>query len=241
MVRAWTRTGVLAGGALAALLLMAAPASAHVEVSADRARAGATNTVLTFTAASESRTAGIAGFRVILPASIPPADVTWVSGPRGWALRTAADGYTVSGPALPTGQDAEYAVRVRQLPTDARRLVLKTLQTYSDGRVDRWIEEPNPGGAAPENPAPVLTLAAAPPGVARPSVAPTPSAAAPTPSAAAPSASPPIAGASPSATPAPAAQAEQDAGSPAWLWLLVVAAGAALLGGLWWVSQWRRA
>lgn len=162
MVRGWTRAGVLAGGAVAVLLLTTAPASAHVEVSADKARAGATGSVLTFVAESESTTAGITALRVVLPAGIKPADVTWVSGPTGWALKAGADGYTVSGPAVPVGKDAEYAVRVRQLPTDTRQLVFKTLQTYSDGHVDRWIEEPNPGGAEPENPAPVLTVAAAP-------------------------------------------------------------------------------
>ena len=48
-------------------------------------------------------------------------------------------------------------------------MVLKTLQTYSDGNVSRWIEEPTPGAEEPENPAPVLALAAA---AASPSAAP---------------------------------------------------------------------
>lgn len=229
VARGWTRTGVLAGGVVAALLLMAGPASAHVEVSADKAKAGATDSVLTFVAESESTTAGITALRVVLPAGIKPADVTWVSGPTGWALKAGADGYTVSGPAVPVGKDAEYAVRVRQLPTDTRQLVFKTLQTYSDGHVDRWIEEPNPGGAEPENPAPVLTVAAAPAGAATsPSAAPTPTASAP------------ATAASPAATPAPAAD-EQDAGTRAVVWLLVIAAGAAALGGLWWALRRRRA
>ncbi|MCW3845003.1 DUF1775 domain-containing protein [Micromonospora yasonensis] len=228
VMRGWTRTGVLAGGAVAALLLTAGPASAHVEVSADKAQAGATDSVLTFVAESESTTAGITALRVVLPAGIKPADVTWVSGPTGWALKTAADGYTVSGPAVPAGKDAEYAVRVRQLPTDIRQLVFKTLQTYSDDHVDRWIEEPNSGGAA-DNPAPVLTVAAAPAGAATsPSAAPTPSASAP------------ATDASSAATPAPAAD-EQDAGTPAVVWLLVIAAGAAAVGGLWWALRRRRA
>ncbi|MEO3779490.1 DUF1775 domain-containing protein [Micromonospora sp. B11E3] len=230
VVRGWTRTGLLAGGAVAALLLTTGPASAHVEVSADKARAGATDSVLTFVAESESTTAGITALRVILPAGIAPTDVTWVSGPTGWALKTGADGYTVSGPAVPAGRDAEYAVRIRQLPTDSRQLVFKTLQTYSDGRVDRWIEAPNPAGAEPENPAPVLTVAAAPAGtVTSPSTAPTPSAA-PTTEAAA------------TASPTPAAaQDEQDSGTSAWVWLLVVAVAAAAFGGLWWVLRRRRA
>jgi hypothetical protein len=41
------------------------------------------------------------------------------------------------------------------------KMVFKVLQTYSDGNVSRWIEEPTPGQAEPDNPAPVLTLTAA--------------------------------------------------------------------------------
>ena len=35
-------------------------------------------------------------------------------------------------------------------------MVFKALQTYSDGNVVRWIEEPVDGGEEPEHPAPVL-------------------------------------------------------------------------------------
>jgi hypothetical protein len=38
------------------------------------------------------------------------------------------------------------------------------LQTYTDGRVDRWIEVPSAANAKPEFPAPVVTLAAPPGG-----------------------------------------------------------------------------
>jgi Domain of unkown function (DUF1775) len=43
-------------------------------------------------------------------------------------------------------------------------LVFKVLQTYTDGRVDRWIEVPSGANAEPEFPAPVVTLAAPPGG-----------------------------------------------------------------------------
>ena len=39
--------------------------------------------------------------------------------------------------------------------------MFKALQTYSDGDVVRWIDEPT-AGAEPEHPTPVLTLTAAP-------------------------------------------------------------------------------
>jgi hypothetical protein len=40
-------------------------------------------------------------------------------------------------------------------------MIFKTLQTYSDGTVVRWIDEPATDGTEPESPAPVLKLAAA--------------------------------------------------------------------------------
>ncbi|WP_258314500.1 YcnI family protein [Streptomyces sp. Act143] len=76
--------------------------------------------------------------------------------PRGWKPRTAADGCSVAGPALRTEVDVVHKVRIRRLP-DAGQLVFKTVDTYGDGEIARWIE-PSTGGAEPERPAPVLKL-----------------------------------------------------------------------------------
>jgi uncharacterized protein YcnI len=173
-------------GAVVGALVFAAPAWAHTTVKVEPAVAGAPNALVTVNAAAESDTAGIASLRVVLPAGIAPADVTYVDGPPGWALQPDAEGYAVSGPAVTVGRDAVHRVRVKQLPS-TQTLVFKVLQTYTDGRVDRWIEVPEAGSAEPEFPAPVVTLAA-PPGGFPPSTAP-------------PSAAPPSA--SPSETPAP--------------------------------------
>jgi uncharacterized protein YcnI len=121
------------------------PVAAHVEVQADNPQAGATNVTVTFDVESESNSAGIASIQVVLPPAIPPADVTYVSGPTGWALTATADGYRVTGPPTPAGQDMTYVVRIGRLPTDATTLSFKTLQNYTDGRTDRWIEIPESG------------------------------------------------------------------------------------------------
>jgi uncharacterized protein YcnI len=202
----WITRAVFGGAAaVVALMMTAAPAAAHVEVSADKAQAGATEVTVSFSAESESPTLGIVSLQVSLPAGIAPTDVTLGSGPTGWTLTPQPDGYTVAGPALPAGEDAKYQVKIARLPADATSLAFKTLQTYSDGRVDRWIEIPQ-GGAEPENPAPVLTLAPAAP-------------ATPTPTATTVAA-------------APAA----DSGSSVWVWLAIGAVVLiALVGlGLWW-------
>ncbi|WP_055722909.1 DUF1775 domain-containing protein, partial [Streptomyces niveiscabiei] len=149
------------------ILLTAQSAAAHVEVSADNPQALAQNVELTWSAESESATAGIKEVRVVLPKGIAPADVTYVSGPKSWTLTATSDGFAVKGAPLPTGEDAEVSVTVKQLP-DAEQLVFKTLQTYGDGKIDRWIELEEPGKAEEEpghshsgNPAPVLKLKAA--------------------------------------------------------------------------------
>ncbi|WP_433203929.1 DUF1775 domain-containing protein [Dactylosporangium sp. CS-047395] len=195
----------------AVLALTAAPASAHVAVKADKAQAGATDVTITFSAEAESSKAGIASVKVALPAGIAPADVSLASGPSGWALAADADGFTVSGPALAAKKDAEYAVKVAKLPADATELAFKTLVTYTDGKVDRWID-----AAGTDNPAPVLKLAAAAPGAQAPtsavsSVAPTSEAATPT-----------TAAAAPITTAADAANDEADSSATPWIVLAVV-------------------
>lgn len=142
--------------AATAVLLTAGPASAHVEVESESTQALAQNVEIAFDAESESATAGITEIRVVLPEGIAPADVAYGEGPKGWALTVNDDGYTVKGPAVKAGVNAEYSVVVKQLP-DAKELPFKTIQTYGDGQVDRWIELDENG----ENPAPVLKLKAA--------------------------------------------------------------------------------
>jgi uncharacterized protein YcnI len=180
---------------LAATVLVATPVSAHTDVEIEPARAGATNAVVTITAQAENDSAGIASVQVFLPEGIAPADVTLVSAPSGWRTATDADSYTVSGRALSVGTNARHRVRIRQLPTDPV-IYFKVLVTYSDDRVDRWIELPSAANPTPDNPAPGVRLAG---GVSR---TPTPPAtsAAPTTEAPAPStATPPTPAASPDA------------------------------------------
>ncbi len=162
-------------------MLLSSVAYAHVEVEADPAVAGATNAVITFSAEAESATAGIASVRVVLPSGIAATDVTLTKAPAGWTLTVAADGYTVGGKALPAGQQAVHSIRVARLP-NATTLVFKTLVNYSDGSVDRWIEEPTTANPNPNSPAPVLKLKPAAT-TAAPTSAPAPATATPSASA----------------------------------------------------------
>ena len=127
------------------MLGLAGPALAHVEVSADKTTAGASDVTLTFTGEAENPAAGIRSERVVLPAGIDPASVTLVKAPAGWTFTRAADGFTVGGKALRTGTDAVWKVRIAKLPDGQTRLSFKTLETYGNGDVSRWIEIQEPG------------------------------------------------------------------------------------------------
>ncbi|MGW1271604.1 DUF1775 domain-containing protein [Streptomyces sp. NPDC002491] len=227
---------VLAGAfALTATLALAAPAAAHAEVEADKPQALAENVTLSFVSEAESASAGFKDLRVVLPEGIAAADVTLDEGPKGWKLTAAADGYTLAGPALKAGVDAEYKIKVRQLP-DVKELVFKTVETYSDGEVSRWIELPT-GGKEPEQPAPVLKLKAAAPGAKPVDASPTAAAPSPTPSAAAsaPSTTPSTPNASPDAD--DSAADEDDGMSSGALVAVIVVALLVLGGGAWWLVK----
>ena len=204
--------GAIAG---AAVLAVAGPALAHVEVSADKTTAGAENVTVTFNGEAERDDAGIQSERVVLPAGIDPASVTLVKAPAGWTFKAVADGFTVGGKALKTGADAEWSVRIAKLPAGQTRLSFKTLETYGNGEVDRWIEIQQAGQDEPEHPAPLLTLK---PGA--PASSPVPAASSPAPSSAAPSSPAPVVVATTTSA-AALVPAADDSGSTWWIWVLV--------------------
>ncbi|QDY79631.1 DUF1775 domain-containing protein [Streptomyces qinzhouensis] len=141
---------------LALVLGTAQPAAAHAGVSASEPRALARNVTVTFTSEAESAKAGIAKLQIGLPEGLSPAAVRLTKAPKGWQFTHSPGGYTIAGPPLATGKDAVHSIAVQQLP-DAKQLVFRVVETYGDGQVSRWIEEPGAGGTS-ENPAPVLKL-----------------------------------------------------------------------------------
>jgi uncharacterized protein YcnI len=226
---------LIRAAALAAALVLvpAAPALAHVEASVTPAQALATNASVTLVAESESRAAGITGLRIQLPAGLVPGDLRLTAAPRAWKLAGSGQVATVSGPALPVGQDLELTMRVRQLPAGSS-LVLKTVQSYADGQEDAWVEVPSASVPDPDNPAPTVRLAAPAPGATQlprattPAPVPTttPAPTTPAPTTLAPTAAP---------TPTPvAADPEPDSGSSGvgWLFAGVGIGVVALLGVL---------
>jgi uncharacterized protein YcnI len=178
-----TRTALRRAGAVTALaaagvLAAAGAASAHVTVHPDSYAKGATDGVLTFRVPNEEDTASTTKVQVFLPTDHPVLGVL-VSPPRdGWTAKVtntklktpvktddgtitdAVSEITWTGGKIGPGQYEDFNVAFGQLPDSGDQLVFKTLQTYSDGKTVRWIEEPQSGGDEPENPAPVLKLTA---------------------------------------------------------------------------------
>ncbi|MEV4494118.1 YcnI family protein [Micromonospora arborensis] len=176
--------------AATAVLGFAGPASAHVTVNPKEATQGGYARVA-FRVPNESDTASTTKLEVTLPADAPLGSVSTMPMP-GWTVATekrkvdppievhgsqlteavSKITWTATGDAaVKPGQFQEFAVSMGPLP-QVESMVFKTLQTYSDGEISRWIDPPATGGEEPENPAPVLTLAAAaaPSGSAAPTV-----------------------------------------------------------------------
>lgn len=180
MRKVLVRSGAAVVGALAAVLLATAPASAHVTVNPSNATQGGYSK-LTFRVPNEKDNASTTQVEVNLPQDTPIASVS-VKPTTGWTATATKstlakpiksdDGeiteavtkivWKASTPdaAIQPGQFQEFDISAGPLPT-TDKIVFKVLQTYSDGDVVRWIEEPAADGKEPEHPAPTLKLAKA--------------------------------------------------------------------------------
>src|SRR5439155_6693075 len=181
MFRPATRLLTVGGVAALAVGIAAAPALAHVSVSAPGATQGGF-TVLSFRVPTESETASTVGIKVQLPTDQPLGSVS-VRPHAGWTYTTQKaklstpiktdDGevseavsvvdWKASSAAtgIKPGEYDEFQLSVGPLPK-APTMTFKVIQSYSDGSQVAWIDEPAPGSTQePEHPAPVLQLASA--------------------------------------------------------------------------------
>jgi uncharacterized protein YcnI len=168
---------VAAVSAATLLAPLAAPAAAHVTVLGPGATQGG-YTKLTFRMPSE-RDVATTGLEVAMPTEQPITSVR-VKPQDGWSyelVRTQLPEpieqhgrqitevverivWTATGPGVGPTEFAEFEVSAGPLP-ETETLLFPALQTYADGEVVRWIEEPADGAAEPEHPAPVLEPAVA--------------------------------------------------------------------------------
>jgi uncharacterized protein YcnI len=177
MRRTMRRAGVVVAGGFAAMLVLAAPAAAHVSVTPSTAVQGGF-TKLTFRVPNEEDSAVTNKVEVNVPQDTPIPSMS-VKPLDGWTVAVTKsklatpmkddDGnditeavskivWTATGPGIQPGQFQEFDVSAGPLPkTD--QVVFKALQTYSNGDIVRWIDEAKPGQPEPEHPAPTVKLA----------------------------------------------------------------------------------
>ena len=70
------------------------------------------------------------------------------------------DTITWEGGVVGPGEFDLFTISAGPMPKNGSHLEFKTLQTYSDGEVVRWIESTPESGDEPENPAPTLDIGA---------------------------------------------------------------------------------
>ncbi|OKI47506.1 YcnI family protein [Micromonospora sp. CB01531] len=169
-----------AAGVLAAATMGIGVASAHVTVNPREATQGG-YAKLAFRVPNERDNASTTKLEVALPADAPVASVS-VRPMAGWTVQV--DKTTLAKPiemhgsqvteapskitwtaqgeanAIKPGQFQEFEISTGPLPE--ADTMFKALQTYSNGEIVRWIEEPSTDGSEVEHPAPALKLAKAP-------------------------------------------------------------------------------
>ncbi|MGW2641538.1 YcnI family copper-binding membrane protein [Streptomyces sp. NPDC001348] len=171
------RAGLVTLLAATGVLAAAGAASAHVTVHPESYAKGATDGVLTFRVPNEENSAATTKVQVYLPTDHPVLGVL-VSPRDGWSAKVtttklkkpvktddgtiteAASLVTFTGGKITAGHYEDFDIAFGQLPDDTDELTFKTLQTYSDGKTVRWIEQPAEGDDEPEDPAPTLKLTA---------------------------------------------------------------------------------
>jgi uncharacterized protein YcnI len=181
MSRLLARLGVILGLGFASLVGFGPLASAHVTVHSNEAVQGG-HPEIEFRVPTESDTARTVKVQVALPTDTPIASVSVQPHP-GWTYKVTntalsaplPDGHggnltQVVGQIEWTAASADAAIKPGEYETfriaagplpKTDRLIFKVLQTYDDGQVVRWIDQPAAAGATePDHPAAVLSLAA---------------------------------------------------------------------------------
>lgn len=165
------RAGIIGAVVVAVVALSAMPAAAHVTVNPKEATVGS-YARLTFRVPNEKDNASTIKLEVFLPETAPIPNVSikpvtgWTATVEKGQITWTADGEAA---AIKPGQFQEFDVSAGPLP-EVSQIIFKALQTYSDGDVVRWIEEPR-GDVKVEHPAPVLKVVPKPVASAAPVVA----------------------------------------------------------------------
>jgi uncharacterized protein YcnI len=150
---------IVAGAALAVVLGVAGPASAHVVPSVTEAPAGSYTTFTLFvghgceddSATNQLEVQIPDGIESVTPQAIPGWEATVDDGADGLVV-------TWAGGPLPHDQFLQFGLSVQMPDTPGETLLFPTIQTCEGGASTAWIEETPEGGEEPEHPAPAIAV-----------------------------------------------------------------------------------
>jgi uncharacterized protein YcnI len=166
--------------AASAVLVLSAPAFAHVTVNPEGTAAKGEYATVNFKVPNERDNASTTKLEVNFPTDHPLASVM-PEAVDGWKIEVTKSKlakpvelhgekideavtkvtWTADGKGIGPGYFQKFPLSIGALPENTDELVFKAIQTYSNKEVVRWIEVPQDGEEEPEYPAPVLALAAA--------------------------------------------------------------------------------
>ncbi|MFC7965950.1 YcnI family copper-binding membrane protein [Streptomyces cinereoruber] len=175
-----TRAAFAGGIALSSVVLLSGTAFAHVSVQPQGEAAKGGYATVNIKVPNERDNASTVKLEVNFPLDHPLASVMPQPVP-GWKAEVTKSKldkplelhgkkineavskvtWTADGSGIAPGFFQTFPLSLGQLPEDVDQLVLKSIQTYSNKEVVRWIEEQKEGAEEPQNPAPVLKLSAA--------------------------------------------------------------------------------
>lgn len=145
--------------AVVVLVLAAVPASAHNEFEPAEAAPGSVVDLKLFVE-NEQPAAGTSKVQLQFPQPITiaalPAVPGWTATPVDGKVGSPATGVLWQG--TPSREDLRLPIKLGPLPATPGRLQFKTIQTYDNGEVDRWIADWPKGASEPDNPGLVLDL-----------------------------------------------------------------------------------
>ena len=172
------KAGAAAVIAAAATVIGTSSAWAHVIIQPGSLPKGASDVIFSFSTPNETDNTNVTELQIFFPTNHPLLSAYAQTKP-GWTatVQTAKlpkpvktdDGtiteavseitWTATAGGIPPNQFDLFTVSVGALPSNTKSLEFKALQTYSDGTIVRWIEDPaTKGGPAPDHPAPILKL-----------------------------------------------------------------------------------
>jgi uncharacterized protein YcnI len=177
MIRDWRTAVVGLGAAVVGAVAFAAPAAADVTVTPSEALQGGP-AELAFHVPEEHPGAYTTKIELVPPEATPIAEIYPMSVD-GWApitttrkldrpaelihgtstteVPSSITWIRSAGSAPSPGQPAVLTVSLGPMP-QGDRVAFTIVQTYSDGTVVRWADQPAAGGAQPKNAAPIVTL-----------------------------------------------------------------------------------